>query len=78
MMKKMLWVMLSVPLMLSCGGKKEKTGNASAPAAENAPAANNAPAAEPMGKPAEIKKEVEDIQQMREQEIEKRIQEVGQ
>mgnify|MGYP005837736463 CR=1 FL=1 len=61
-------------LMISCGGKKaEKTQNTPAPAPSE-----TTPSSVPQGKPAEIKKEVEDIQQMREQENEKRLQEITQ
>lgn len=76
-MKKSIIVLSCLSLflfMLSCSGKKaEKPQNTPPPAATE-----TTPSAVPQGKPAEIKREVEDIQQMREQENEKRLQEIAQ
>ncbi len=90
-MKRLILVLsLCVPMMLAaCSGKKEKNESAPpapAPAAQDMPADPNAPAPgaqdmpadpnAPQAKPAEVKKEVEDAVQMREQENEMRMEEV--
>lgn len=66
-MKKMLMV-VCIPLLFACGGKKEEKTKTPPPAADNPPAGIQ-------NKPAEVKQEVNDALQMREEENERRLKE---